>query len=384
MPSVSRLRLTHIDLGRWRNFVDASVDLAPRAFLVGPNASGKSNFLDVVRFLHDLVDEGGGLRSAVRRRDGISRIRSLAARRDPSIRVHVCVGTDDEPRLWDYELVIAQGHRTQPEIRKERVAHATHGTVFDRPDREDRSDPDRLSQTFLEQVNMNRGVRELVSFLAAVRYMHIVPQLVREPERSTGIQGDPFGGDFVQQIASVPRRTRDARLRRILKALQVAVPQLTELTLDDSGARPHLQGRYVHWRAKGAWQSEDEFSDGTLRLLGLLWAVLDGDGPLLLEEPELSLHPGIVRHIPQMLARSQRTTGRQVIISTSSSDLLRDPGIGLDEVLLLIPDSEGTHIEPAARFEAIRALLETGVELPEAIIPRTSPNDAGQLALFGA
>ena len=69
---------------------------------------------------------------------------------------------------------------------------------------------------------------------------------------------------------------------------------------------PHLRGRYQHWRAQGAWQSEEQFSDGTLRLMGLLWAAMDKGGPLLLEEPELSLHPEIVRVLPQMLARVQR------------------------------------------------------------------------------
>lgn len=82
-------------------------------------------------------------------------------------------------------------------------------------------------------------------------------------------------------------RTRAARLRRIKEALQVAVPQLQELELErDSKGTPHLIGRYEHWRKHDARQDEAQFSDGTLRLLGLLWAVLDGRGPLLLEEPD--------------------------------------------------------------------------------------------------
>jgi len=64
--------------------------------------------------------------------------------------------------------------------------------------------------------------------------------------------------------------------------------------------------------------------------MGILWAVMDGQGPLLLEEPELSLHPGVVRALPQMLARAQRRMGRQVFLSPHSPDLLNDEGIGLD------------------------------------------------------
>jgi predicted ATPase len=46
-------------------------DLSRRVFLVGPNASGKSNLLDVFRFLHDVVSVGGGLEEAVRKRQGV-------------------------------------------------------------------------------------------------------------------------------------------------------------------------------------------------------------------------------------------------------------------------------------------------------------------------
>ena len=71
--------VSHIELKNWRNFRDVDVDLTPRTFVVGPNASGKSNFLDVFRFLHDIVRTGGGLTEAVRSRGGMKALRCLAA-----------------------------------------------------------------------------------------------------------------------------------------------------------------------------------------------------------------------------------------------------------------------------------------------------------------
>jgi predicted ATPase len=117
--------------------------------------------------------------------------------------------------------------------------------------------------------------------------------------------------------------------------------------------------------------------------MGLLWVAMDKKGPLLLEEPELSLHPEIVRRLPQMLARVQRRTGRQVFLSTHSPELLRDDGIGLDEVLLLLPRPEGTEVKPAAAEQQIRRLLERGLTLADVVIPRTRPEEATQLSLFG-
>lgn len=116
--------------------------------------------------------------------------------------------------------------------------------------------------------------------------------------------------------------------------------------------------------------------------MGVLWATMDGKGPLLLEEPELSLHAEIVRVLPQMLARVQRHTKRQVFLSTHSPDLLADTGIGLDETLLFVPQKEGAKVLPATSLSEVRQLLAAGLSLAEVVIPRTRPTNPGQLALF--
>jgi len=62
------VRFTHLKLENWRNFLEVSVVLERRVFLVGPNASGKSNVLDAFRFLRDIADpKGGGFLAAVSR-----------------------------------------------------------------------------------------------------------------------------------------------------------------------------------------------------------------------------------------------------------------------------------------------------------------------------
>jgi predicted ATPase len=381
------LRFTKIKLQSWRNFTNVDVDLQRRAFLIGPNASGKSNFLDVFRFLRDIVSVGGGFQEAVRRRGGVSKLRCLAARRssDIVIQVHIGNGNGEDVPDWEYELSFNQSKQRQTYILRERVAKSG-SEILRRPDREDKRDSTRLTQTYLEQVYANQDFRDLADFFRSVRYLHIVPQLIREPDRSIGGNNDPFGGDFLEQIARTTEKTRNARLRRIVNALQVAVPQLEELELQrDIRGTPHLRGKYKNWRYRGTWQMEEQFSDGTLRLMGLLWATLDGNGPLLLEEPELSLHPEVVRYIPQIFARVQRRSGRQILFSTHSSDLLWDEGIGLDEVLLLQPGEQpgaGTSVCAASSIGRIAELLEDGLPLVEVVIPETSPKEAQQLTFW--
>ena len=306
------LYFTSIRLKNWRNFLDIDVPLQQRVFLVGPNASGKSSFLDAFRFLSDIVTVGGGFQEAVViNRGGISRLRCLSARRVTDIVVQVRIGSADGEPEWEYELHFSQDSRSNP-------------------------------------------------------------------------RNDPYGGDFLEAVAQTPIKRRSSHLKRIRNALKVAVPQLAEIELTrDKRGSPHLRRRYEHWRPHGAWQTEDQFSDGTLRLMGMLWSAITGSGPLLLEEPELSLHPEVVRFIPQMFARVQRQLNRQIITSTHSSDLLRDEGIGLDEVLLLQPGENGTSVRPAKDFAEIHQLLNGGLSLAEAVLPMTRPQNAEQLSLFG-
>lgn len=78
--------------------------------------------------------------------------------------------------------------------------------ILDRPDDLDKEDPLRLTQTYLEQVNVNRDFREVADFFESVQYLHIVPQLIRDPDRSVGKTDDPFGGDFLEQVARTPEK----------------------------------------------------------------------------------------------------------------------------------------------------------------------------------
>jgi len=376
--------VTRLVLKNWRNFRSVDVELGLRVFLAGPNASGKSNLLDVFVFLKDIAKPGGGLQNAVNERGGISKLRCLAARQYPDVEIEVHLS--DNGSNWSYAIGIkqeARGYR-QPILAYEKVKKDGR-LLLERPDKDDQEDKLRLTQTHLEQINANVEFRDLVRFFDSVGYLHLVPQLLRHPEAFSGLgmPGDPYGRSFLERVARTSEGTRKARLRKIEAALKVAVPQLKELTdVKDETGIPHLEAVYQHWRPRGAKQQEDQFSDGTLRLIGLLWSLLESDSMLLLEEPELSLNSGIIRKLPALMYRIQKQKKRQMVISTHSSDLLSDAGIGGEEVLLLTPGEEGTKVELASSNAEIRALLEGGLTIADAALPRTVPSDILQLDLF--
>jgi predicted ATPase len=377
------MRVGHIELANWKNFKTVNVDLPERVFLIGPNASGKSNLLDAFRFLRDIAVPGGSLQKACSDRGGVSKIRCLAARQNPEVAVAVELAEGDK-KLWRYEIAFTQDNNRNPRLTRE-VVYRGDLSVIQRPDETDKADPLRLSQTALEQISANQPFRDIANFFKGISYLHLVPQIIRNPGSLSEDGGamDAYGRHFLERVAQTRANTRQARLDRIRSALLIAVPQLKDLRLEkDERGVPHLIGVYEHWRPKGAKQNEEQFSDGTLRLLGLLWALQEGEGPLLLEEPELSLHSGVVRRLTGLIYRMQKAHKRQVVISTHSFELLSDQGISGDEVLMLRPDVEGTQVTRAANVAEIRHLLEAGMSVADAVLPHTEPEQAIQLEMF--
>jgi predicted ATPase len=383
------MQFTHLKLTNWRNFVKADLAIGDRLFVTGPNASGKSNLLDVFRFLRDIAKDGGGLQQAVKDRGGLSKIRCLAARQHSDVEIEVSLEEPNGPR-WRYAIGLRQEPRGARRVmlRYERVwRNGDSRPLISRPDDDDKGDDQRLTQTHLEQIGANKEFRIIAETFKKTLYLHLVPQLLKYPNLANreSATEDPFGLKLLERIVGTPEKTRKARLRKIEEALKAAVPELEELTdcRDKASGLPHLEAHYRHWRGHGARQREDQFSDGTLRLIGLLWSLLEGDSLLLLEEPELSLHSAIVSKLPALIWRLQRAHRRQVILSSHSSELFADRGIRLNEVALLRPKGgEGTSVELAEAKKEIELLLEQGMTVGEAVLPMTAPRGAAQLDLF--
>lgn len=379
--------ITRLKLKNWRNFQSADVPLSLRAYLIGANASGKSNLLDVFRFLRTVAQmDGGGLQRAIKDRYGLSKLRSLHARKDPevSIEFELVDSLGDGANRWTYALAFkSEGKGAQRVLLSRERVTMNDKEILNRPSEEDEKDPARLTQTHMEQINNNAEFRVIAEFLSATTYLHLVPQLLKFGDEISGrlVEQDPFGQGLLQRISKTAQNTRAARLKRIEAALKVAVPQLSDLQFvkDKISGAPHLEARFKHWREHGAWQREDQFSDGTLRLIGLLWALQDGDGLLLLEEPELSLNDAIVEIIPLVIDRVLRKKKtRQVLISTHSDNLIgavSDPA----SVLLLEPGDNGTTLRLPDEGE--RLAMENGLNAAEVLLPKTRP-EVKQLGLF--
>ena len=178
------MKITHISANNWRNFKTIDFNLERRLFIVDPNAAGKSNLLDLFRFLGEVAAPGGGLASAISSRGDLSKVRSLFSRNSQKGRLIIDVDLIDGDTSWRYRLSIKGefGGLTRPIVDQELVEQ-NGKTILKRPDSMDESDKERLTQTHLEQIAANQDFRDIADYFSKVQYFHSVPQIIRDPGR---------------------------------------------------------------------------------------------------------------------------------------------------------------------------------------------------------
>lgn len=380
--------ISRIKLYNWKNFHQCEVSLSLRSFVIGANATGKSNFLDAIRFLRDIVKQGGGLQAAVNARGGLKKIRCLAARQrtDVTLELDFSENGANAPK-WKYVLTLINsggGIQQTVALVKEEIVYnyLTGETILQRDEHSADEDSETKRYTHLEQPTANAKFREIKEVLQNAEYLNVIPQFVREADSmmlSSGME-DYYGRNFMKHMALLNEATRRSYLRVINEVLQLAVPQLKDLSFvkDEKGV-PHLEAIYDHWRARGSKQNERMFSDGTIRLIGFLFAMLDGNGIILLEEPESNLHAAIVSAIPEFVAKIQRNKLRQVIITTHSYEILSNSGIRAEELIVLTPSQEGTMVQNGASMQTVRTMLEAGLSAADAAMSETKARRADDI-----
>lgn len=373
------MQISHVTAHNWRNFKNLDVAVADRLLIVGPNAAGKSNLLDLFRFLGDISRPGGGLAAALEARGGLSRARCLFSRNNHKGELAIMVDLRDGEDEWRYELAIKgeKGGHNRPIVVREIVTRNGR-ELLSRPDTNDDRDPDQLTQTHLEQISANQEFRPIAEYFAKANYFHLVPQMIRYPQAG-GASPRAFGSSMIADMNATPVRTRQAWFRRIEKALQSAVPGFETLRLEvDKAGQPHLIAGYRNWRRNPSEQNETDFSDGTLRLIGLLWTIISSPangGVLLLEEPELSLNAAVVQKLASLLAMAQRGTSMQVILSAHSPELLDDEGIRPGEVLVLQVTSDATVANQLSDIVEVEAQISADLPLFEVVAELINPGD---------
>lgn len=406
-----RPSITKVWAKNFRSIEYAELELDPLTVLVGPNASGKSNLLDVLRFVRDAVD--GDLESAITERGGIDSVGRRSPRgraHGPEIGLHFedCAATihyaftiankgdGDYEVTREYiswtvksfggnsmEIEIRNGHLTKPRIpqRKSLQNQEADYALKNALNRVSYSQselhiPYEQAQGTITTANMlghdqlpdsdSFGIlSRLLDYLNDIHFYHIFPSSLR------AIQKLGFSYHLIddgQNLASVLRdmiQRESPFLPDLKQALAYVVPEISDVRVTQFGS--HLMVELKHdspgRSERNSWFDLSYESDGTLRLLGLLVALFQDPAPSLIgiEEPELTIHPGALAILSDTMEEAKLRT--QVLVTTHSPDLI--DRLPIESIRAVTAEGGSTKVGKVAEHQrrAVREGLFSSGEL---------------------
>ena len=350
--------ITRVVLKNYKSIAACDVQLQPLTFLVGRNGAGKSNFLDALRFVADALNTS--LDHAVRARGGINDVRRRSRGHPNHFSIHFEFVLP-EGLTGHYAFRIGTrppgGYEVQTEecqIQNEQIlipgeyfrvenGTVTHTSVKVAP----AAASDRL---YLVNASGLPEFRLIYDAFSRMGFYNLNPDKIRDlqaPDPGDVLVRD--GGNLTGVLAQLPPPVK----KHIEEYLEDVVPGVHAVDVKKAlGAMATLEFRQKIAGDKDPWRFySNNMSDGTLRVLGILVALFQGDHdaqkrvPLVgIEEPEIALHPAAAGVLLDALRDAAHKT--QVITTSHSPDLLEDKHLDVNSILAVEAHEGNTVIAP--------------------------------------
>lgn len=366
--------LTRVVLRNYKSIGACDVRLGPLTYLVGANGSGKSNFLDALHLVRNSLS--GSLDNALNERGGLTEVRRRSSGHPTNfaIRLEFILG-DGQAGYYAFNVGALAGRGYEVQVEKCVIGGIGKGPYFhvERGVLQAGSEPtfpavtpDRLA---LVSASGMTAFRPVFDALTGMGFYNLNPKLMREPQKpQDGRMLKPAGENIVSVIGHL-ERVAPQNLILIENYLQTVVPMMHGLERKQIGPLETLEFRQEVAGAQAPWRfPAQNMSDGTLRALGVLTALFQGNedyAPSLIgiEEPETALHPAASAALREALTKASATT--QVMVTSHSPDLLDDRSIQPEHILAVVSEGGETRIGPldSASISVMRDHLFSAGEL---------------------
>ena len=343
--------ITRVVLKNYKSIAACDVQLQPLTFLVGRNGSGKSNFLDALRFVADALNTS--LDHAIRDRGGINDVRRRS-RGHPnhfSIRLEFVL-SDGSSGHYAFRIGTRSpgGYEVQKEqckLHPDLYYHIDKGTVTHTSVKvAPAAASDRL---YLVNASGLPEFRPVYDAFSRMGFYNLNPDKIRDlqaPDHRDMLIRD--GSNLTSVFAQLPSDMK----QDIQEYLSIIVPGVRGVEVEKFGDKEMLVFRQDVVGDKHPWRFHvNNMSDGTLRLLGILVALFQGNHDthkhvslVGIEEPEIAMHPAMVGALLDEFRHAVRNA--QVIITTHSPDLLDDKHLDVDSILAVETHNGNTLIAP--------------------------------------
>jgi predicted ATPase len=366
------ISITRVILRNYKSIGYCDVRLGPLTYLVGPNGSGKSNFLDSLHLVRDALS--GSIDNALNERGGLSEVRRRSSGHPTHFGIRLEFRLKDG-RCGHYAFNIGalagRGYEVQTE---ECVIEGIGRGPFFQMDRgrlKAGSEPtfptvtaDRLALVAASGLTVFRPVFDA---LTAMGFYNLNPKLMRELQKPQEGRLLKSAGENIASVIGHLERVAPEQLGIIQEYLQTVVPMVHGVKRKQIGPMETVEFRQDMAGAKDPRRFlAQNMSDGTLRALGVLTALFQGNpdySPTLvgIEEPETALHPAASAALREALTRASAHT--QVIVTSHSPDLLDDRNLASDWLLSVVSDAGETRIatlDEASRDAMHQQLFSAG------------------------
>lgn len=343
---------------------DVRIELDPLTVLVGPNGSGKSNVMDALRFVADAMQMG--LSGAITSRHGIGAVRRWSGGHPFNVAVRLDLALAGGVAYYAFALTGSSAEEYEVKLEEAEVIREGQRTRFRVERGEWREGPEGLRPPLdskslaLQLVGGDTRFQDVVRALQNVAIYAIFPDTLRAPQKYSPIKPMSRHGDnWISILKDQPEATWKPEL---VAALDKLTGDTRDLKVAQAASYLVVQFEHTSPNKKPKWFDAAQESDGTLRVAGIITALLQEPVvPVIgIEEPELTVHPGAIPLLHDYL--TQATKRGQVIVTTHSPELL--DLVQPEHVRVVLRGADGvtsvTRIAPSQREIVKRGLMTLG------------------------
>jgi len=410
------MAITNLKVSNFKSFKDLDLNLGPFNVVIGANAAGKSNFVEIFKFLRtvqqeDLVDAislHGGPDSILNRNVGSSkplRMRTVSDQKmtwpgqvgcfayettyefslqagslpnglrvgDERFVQRLRTTAEDEQIEFEIAILMSEGKRkveiSPPDISeriKDRRSHlgpSSSLTLHAYIEQLREVFSGAATNALLPHLGLFGMIRPFGNLFGRVGVYDIDPRAVKRPHDTAGRAAlDEHGENLalvLKKILADPEKSR--KFHNLVRYL---LPFVAEV-----GTEKYL-GESVLLRLREEYYEGDLLanllSDGTVDVVALIIALFFEDKDVvIIEEPERNIHPHLISGLVTLMKDAARN--KQVIITTHSPEVVRHAGV--ENLLLLSRDKEGfSTVSKPAEKEAVKVFLKNELGLDELFV----------------
>ena len=355
--------ITNLRLKNFKSIQDQAIELRPLNLLIGPNGSGKSNFISAFRFLEQLIEQR--LQEYIFSRGGINDFLYNGFEESRFIELYIELAASPSSSDCNVYTVRLTTDGEAFAIQHEAVGYwqKTYTRPYWNSLTEKAVDEAKL-KSVVHQGPEDRKARYVYRYLSDLRLFHFHDTSenarVKLPQAIDDVY---FYHSEAENLAPLLLHFQENYFhfyQKIVEVVRLIYPPFQDFVLEES---PRARGKVVlRWREKQSQQifSARQISDGTLRFICLAFLLIQPpDTPfvpstIILDEPELGLHPSALRILSELV--QEAALHKQIIIATQSVGLINyfQP----EDLLVADRYRNGTSVFKRLKDEDYRQWLE--------------------------